>query len=83
MGKFLLGLILFFGGIVLGIYVGIWLCLGGGIADLINEIKSSQPANITVIVLAILKIFISPFVSLFLFLSLSALGVLLMNSKKS
>jgi len=36
----IVGLIMILAGIVLGLYVGIWLCLVGGIAQIINELKN-------------------------------------------
>ena len=32
-------------GIVLGLYVGVWVCLVGGIVDIINEVNTQIQAN--------------------------------------
>ncbi len=41
----LAGIILVVSGIVLGLYIGIWVCFIGGIVQIINEIKSPDAVN--------------------------------------
>ena len=38
----IVGISIILGGIVLGLYVGLWVCFIGGIVQLINEIKSPE-----------------------------------------
>ena len=38
----IVGILIILGGIVLGLYVGLWVCFIGGIVQLINEIKSPE-----------------------------------------
>jgi hypothetical protein len=38
--KTLVGILLMFAGLALGVYVGIWVCFVGGIVDIINQIKA-------------------------------------------
>jgi hypothetical protein len=40
--KIILGLLMVLGGIVLGVYVGGWVCFIGGIVDVINAIKADD-----------------------------------------
>lgn len=38
--KTAIGIVLMLAGVVLGLYVGVWLCLVGGIVDIVEVIKS-------------------------------------------
>lgn len=40
--KAIIGLAMIVGGIVLGLYVGVWVCFIGGIVDIIQEIRAEQ-----------------------------------------
>lgn len=40
--KFVLGLAMILGGLVLGAYVGVWVCFIGGIVDVITEIRAEE-----------------------------------------
>jgi len=39
--KALIGILMILGGIVLGLYVGVWLCFIGGIVGVINQIVAA------------------------------------------
>ena len=54
-----IGLIMIIGGIVLGIYVGAWLCFIGGIVQIINEVKSPEAARGLVILWGIFRILLT------------------------
>jgi uncharacterized membrane protein len=43
--KTLIGVLMCAAGIVLGLYVGVWICLVGGIVDIINEVNTQIQAN--------------------------------------
>ncbi|XOS93196.1 hypothetical protein ACLMAB_06045 [Brevibacillus laterosporus] len=43
--KKLLGIVMFIGGIVLGVYVGGWICFIGGIAGLVDNIADAINGN--------------------------------------
>ena len=55
--KAFLGLLMILGGVVLGFYVGFWICFIGGIVDIINAFKASEPVAVSIIGWGILKIF--------------------------
>ena len=57
--KTILGLFLIAIGILLGLYVGLWLCVVGGVVDLINICKSPLPATNSALTWAIVKIVFS------------------------
>ena len=42
--KFFFGAFLMLADIVLGVYVGLWVCFIGGIVDIINQLKGSVDA---------------------------------------
>lgn len=46
--KLLLAIIMILGGLVLGAYVGIWLCFIGGIVDVIGAIRAPELVAIDV-----------------------------------
>jgi len=52
----LIGLIMIFAGIILGLYVSIWVCFIGGIVQVINIIKSPEAVEALAIALAIARI---------------------------
>ncbi len=54
--KGILGLFMVLVGILLGLYVGFWLCLVGGIVDFINEIKMPGAITMTGAAIDIIKI---------------------------
>ena len=41
----MIGVFMCAAGIVLGLYVGVWICLVGGIIDIINEVNTQIQAN--------------------------------------
>ena len=57
--KMVFGILMIVGGIALAIYLGIWVCFIGGIVEIINEIRSSQPVVAMNIAWGILRIVIS------------------------
>jgi uncharacterized membrane protein len=40
--KDIIGVVLIIGGIVLGVYVGVWVCFVGGIVDVIEQIRAEN-----------------------------------------
>ena len=52
----IIGVLMIMGGIVLGFYVGFWVCFIGGIVQLINEIKSPEAVVAMNIAWSIVKI---------------------------
>jgi uncharacterized membrane protein len=54
--KNVLGLLMILGGVILGLYLGLWLCFIGGIVQIINELKSPETANALAIAWGIVKI---------------------------
>jgi hypothetical protein len=40
--KVIAGLLCVLAGLVLGVYVGLWLCFIGGIVDIINAVKATE-----------------------------------------
>lgn len=46
--RFVLGLFLIAAGIVLGVYVGFWVCFVGGIMDLIAQVRAPEISGISV-----------------------------------
>ena len=64
--KGLIGALLILAGICLGLYVGVWVCLIGGIIDIINELKAPRAVETLTIAWGIVKIM---FASLFGWLS--------------
>lgn len=60
-GKEITGLGLIVGGIVLGVYVGIWVCLIGGIVDILNEVKSIETLDNMVVAWGAVKILLAGF----------------------
>jgi uncharacterized membrane protein len=47
------------GGILLGLYVGVWVCFVGGIASLIEMIKSPENTSGLAVAIGLAKIFFS------------------------
>ena len=58
--RFTLGLFLILSGIVLGVYVGFWLCFIGGIMDIINQVRAPE-VSVLAVMLGVLKICFSSF----------------------
>ena len=58
--KTILGTLLVLGGIVLGLYVGIWVCFVGGIVDVIQQIRAEELSPI-IIAWGIAKIMLAGF----------------------
>lgn len=58
--KAIIGFIMCVLGVFLGIYVGVWVCLVGGIVDIVNEvntqIQASGPLDAMNIAIGVLKI---------------------------
>ena len=57
--KVIIGIILCALGVVLGVYVGLWVCFIGGIMDIVNEINAltqSEPLNALNVAFGIAKI---------------------------
>ena len=58
MMKAIIGLILIIAGIVLGLYVGIWVCFIGGIVQVIDQIRAPE-LTATIVAWGIAKIFLA------------------------
>ena len=76
--KAIFGLLLILGGIVFGVYVGVWVMFVGGIVQCIEQIKAE---NMQAIILAygILKIIFAGFVGWFSAIILIIPGVAVLN----
>lgn len=61
MVKLIIGLILIVCGIVLGAYVGIWICFVGGIIDVINEIRADELSAV-VVAIGVAKVLFANFI---------------------
>jgi len=58
--KLVLGLLMVLGGIVLGAYVGLWVCFIGGIVDIINQVKAEE-VNALAVAWGVVKIVFASF----------------------
>ncbi len=56
LGKIIIGALMIVVGVILGFYIGLWVCFIGGIVQIINEIKSPQPVVAISIATGIVKI---------------------------
>ncbi len=81
--KAFLGLLMILGGVVLGFYVGFWICFIGGIVDIINAFKASEPVAVSIIGWGILKIFFATIAGWVSALALIIPGVGILFSKKA
>ncbi len=54
--KKILGILMILGGIGLGLYIGLWWCLIGGIVSIVNALKAPGPVEAMVIAGAITRI---------------------------
>jgi len=79
--KTLLGLLLIVAGIVLGVYVGFWVLLVGGVVGIIQHLKSTETISVVVIALNILKIILASFVGWLIFTVLFLSGVRFLKAK--
>ena len=77
--KFFFGAFLMLADIVLGVYVGLWVCFIGGIVDIINQLKGSVDA--LTIAWGIIKICCSTCVGVIVAGLFIAMGVNLMEVK--
>jgi len=57
--KLIIGLILILGGIIVGVYVGLWIFFIGGIVQIIEQIKSPENVDVLAIAWGIAKIFLA------------------------
>ncbi|MDP3901940.1 MAG: hypothetical protein Q8Q37_03180 [bacterium] len=78
--KALLGLVFILGGIVLGLYVGVWVCLVGGIVDIINQVKAPESVDAMVIACGIVKILFAAISGWLSFFVCGAIGLALLKS---
>ena len=62
--KTAIGILIILGGIVTGLYLGLWVCFIGGIVALINEIKSPEEVQAMAIAFGIARAFFASIVSL-------------------
>lgn len=77
--RIILGVLLIVGGILLGLYVGLWVCFIGGIVQVINAIKND--ANAMGIALGIVRIVSASFVGILTFYILAAIGAGMLKLK--
>lgn len=77
--KLLFGLLLVVGGLMLGVYLGLYVCFIGGIVDIINEVKApmTDAGNVA---WAIAKIVFAGAVGWSSFLVVSSAGALLISA---
>lgn len=59
--KQLIGLILIIIGILFGLFIGIWLCLIGGIVQIIKEIQNPEGAQALFVAIGITRILFAGF----------------------
>jgi hypothetical protein len=52
----IIGVLLICAGIILGLYVGVWVCLVGGVVQVVNAAKAN-PTDVTNIALGVIRFF--------------------------
>ncbi|MFW6173109.1 MAG: hypothetical protein ACOC5T_05135 [Elusimicrobiota bacterium] len=77
--KKIVGVILIITGIAIGLYVGVWECFAGGVADIINVIKSDCQASPSMVLLPLIKITFSSFIGFISSFIGIIPGIVLMN----
>ena len=60
MGKIIVGCLMCVGGLILGLYVGLWVCFIGGIVDVIGEIRADHLVAMNVAI-GIAKVLLASF----------------------
>lgn len=60
-GKLAVGLLMILAGLALGIYVGLWLCLVGGIHAIFSQTHATGGADVLVVVWGTVRVILSLF----------------------
>ncbi len=76
----ILGVLLIVGGMLLGLYVGLWVCFIGGIVQIVNAIKND--VNAMGIAIGIVKIVFAGFSGILTFVITSAIGASMLKRKR-
>lgn len=77
--KLIIGLLMVISGVILGLYIGLWVCFGGGIVDVIEQIRAENLEAVGV-TWGIAKILLAGFFGWISALVLCLLGIAFIKS---